>query len=59
MPYRPPRFWQADRVVRRGRRAMIPLQSDLYEDDILLWPVRQSELLRRLAGGERVNDQID
>ena len=33
--------------------------SDLYEDDILLWSERQSELLRRLAAGERANDQID
>ncbi len=33
--------------------------SDLYEEDILLWSERQSELLRRLAAGERVNDQVD
>jgi Domain of unknown function DUF29 len=33
--------------------------SELYHDDILLWSERQSELLRRLAGGERVNDQVD
>jgi hypothetical protein len=33
--------------------------SDLYEDDILLWSERQGDLLRRLARGERVNDQID
>ena len=33
--------------------------GDLYEADILLWSERQSELLRRLAAGERVNDQID
>lgn len=33
--------------------------ADLYEDDILLWSERQAELLRRLARGERVNDQID
>ncbi len=33
--------------------------SELYQDDILLWSERQSELLHRLAGGERVNDQVD
>jgi hypothetical protein len=33
--------------------------NELYQDDILLWSERQSELLRRLAGGERVNDQVD
>jgi hypothetical protein len=33
--------------------------SDLYEEDILLWSERQGDLLRRLARGERVNDQID
>lgn len=33
--------------------------SDLYEDDILLWSERQAALLRRLAAGERVNDQVD
>jgi hypothetical protein len=33
--------------------------SDLYEDDILLWSERQGDLLRRLARGEKVNDQID
>jgi hypothetical protein len=30
-----------------------------YDDDILIWSERQGELLRRLAAGERVNDQID
>ena len=33
--------------------------SDLYDTDILGWSERQVELLRRLAAGERVNDQID
>ncbi len=33
--------------------------SDLYDTDILLWSERQSELLRRVASGENVNDQID
>ncbi len=33
--------------------------ADLYEDDILLWSEQQADLLRRLARGERVNDQID
>jgi hypothetical protein len=30
--------------------------GDLYEDDILLWSERQSELLRRRAAGELVNE---
>jgi hypothetical protein len=33
--------------------------SDLYNEDILLWSERQSELLRRLAAGERVEGQVD
>jgi len=30
-----------------------------YDADILAWSERQSALLRRLASGERVNDQVD
>jgi hypothetical protein len=30
-----------------------------YGTDILLWSERQADLLRRLAAGERVNDQVD
>jgi hypothetical protein len=30
-----------------------------YDADILVWSERQSALLRRLASGERVNDQVD
>jgi hypothetical protein len=33
--------------------------SDLYGEDIQLWSKRQSALLRRLAAGERVTDQVD
>ena len=33
--------------------------SDLYEDDILLWSERQSDLLRRIAAGEPVNERPD
>jgi len=33
--------------------------SELYDDDILLWSEQQAALLRRLANGERVNDQLD
>jgi hypothetical protein len=33
--------------------------SDVYETDILVWSGAQAALLRRLAAGERVNDQID
>ena len=32
--------------------------SELYQDDILMWSERQSELSRRLASGEQVNDQV-
>jgi len=31
--------------------------SDLYEADILDWSERQAALLRRIAAGERVNDE--
>jgi len=30
-----------------------------YDADILLWSEHQAALLRRLAAGERVNDQVD
>jgi len=33
--------------------------SDLYDVDIALWSERQADLLRRVAAGERVNDQVD
>lgn len=33
--------------------------SELYETDILAWSRHQSDVLRRLAAGERVNDQVD
>jgi hypothetical protein len=33
--------------------------NDLYETDILQWSGHQAALLRRLAAGERVNDQVD
>jgi hypothetical protein len=33
--------------------------SDLYDTDVLAWSRQQSELLRRLAAGERVNDKVD
>jgi len=33
--------------------------SDLYDDDILLWSVRQASLLRRIAAGEPVNEHPD
>ena len=33
--------------------------SDLYDTDILAWSDRQADLLRRMAAGERVNDQVD
>jgi hypothetical protein len=30
-----------------------------YDTDIVLWSERQADLLRRVAAGERVNDQVD
>jgi hypothetical protein len=33
--------------------------SDLHDDDILLWSERQSDLLRRIAAGEPVNERPD
>ena len=33
--------------------------DDVYHSDILVWSEQQAELLRRLAAGERVNDQRD
>jgi hypothetical protein len=30
-----------------------------YDTDVLQWSEQQADLLRRLAAGERVNDQID
>ena len=33
--------------------------SDLYGEDIHLWSETQAALLRRLAAGEAVRDQVD
>jgi hypothetical protein len=33
--------------------------SVLYWDDIVLWSERHAALLRRMAAGEHVNDQVD
>lgn len=33
--------------------------SDLYDNDILTWSERQAALLRRVASGELVYDQVD
>jgi hypothetical protein len=33
--------------------------SGIYDTDILVWSEDQAALLRRLAAGERVNDQVD
>src|SRR5487761_2195826 len=33
--------------------------ASLYDDDVVVWSERQSDLLRRLAAGERINDQVD
>lgn len=31
----------------------------LYDSDLLTWSEQQADLLRRVAAGERVNDQVD
>ena len=33
--------------------------SDLYDTDIVAWSEQQADLLRRVAAGERINDQVD
>ena len=33
--------------------------GDVYDDDILVWSERQSDLLRRIAAGEPVNERPD
>jgi hypothetical protein len=33
--------------------------SELYDTDVVTWSEKQAELLRRMAAGERVNDQLD
>jgi Domain of unknown function DUF29 len=33
--------------------------NDLYETDVVAWSERQAELLRRVAAGEAINDQVD
>ena len=33
--------------------------SDLYDTDIAAWSNQQAALLRRMASGEQVNDQVD
>jgi len=30
-----------------------------YDTDVVLWSERQADLLRRVAAGERINDQVD
>jgi Domain of unknown function DUF29 len=33
--------------------------TDLYDTDFVRWSERQADLLRRVANGERINDQVD
>jgi hypothetical protein len=35
------------------------MPDSLYDTDILIWSEHQADLLRRLAGGERLNETID
>src|SRR5438270_13014652 len=41
-------------LVGQGRQGV----SD-YDTDILTWSERQAALLRRIAAGERINDEVD
>lgn len=47
------------RVEPSVRAGYSPAMDGLYDTDILRWSEQQAELLRRLAGGERVNDALD
>jgi hypothetical protein len=55
----PPASWPRRAVPVRLARVNMPLMSDLYDNDILLWSERQAELLRQHAAGARENDAID
>jgi hypothetical protein len=33
--------------------------GDLYDTDLLIWTEHQADLLRRLAAGKHVNEQVD
>ena len=46
-------------VARGVTTDYVPSMSDLYETDVVTWSDRQADLLRRIAAGERVNDQVD
>jgi hypothetical protein len=51
-------------VVRSMIRCLTPTTAEAhavsdYETDTLLWSERQADLLRRLAAGEHVNEQVD
>jgi hypothetical protein len=50
---------QAKRGAGRRQDAGAPRMSNLYDTDILTWSKRQADLLRRVAAGERINDQVD
>jgi hypothetical protein len=44
---------------KRARSVRRRAMNDLYEADVLLWSEQQAALLRRVAAGERINDQVD
>jgi Domain of unknown function DUF29 len=48
----------ADKSIAGSRVLAVPM-NELYETDLLLWSERQAELLRRVAAGKRVNDEVD
>ena len=33
--------------------------GDIYDTDVVTWSEQQADLLRRIAAGEQVNDQVD
>jgi len=43
----------------RGQRRANGMSGDTYDKDIVLWSEHQATLLRRVAAGERLNDQVD
>jgi hypothetical protein len=41
--------------MEQGMKVM----NSMYDADILIWSEQQAALLRRVAAGERINDQVD
>ena len=50
---------RADPMVHANPRTAEAHAVSDYDTDTVLWSERQADLLRRLAAGERLNDQVD